>query len=148
MTDLVLIDVDGVISPYERDLDCDPWGDFKYFQTGFEMRYSEKMLKDLFNLDAEKMWLTTWEEGAAEIIAPVLELPDIKWLPRRTSKGWYKLDWVLELAPMYRKVVWFDDDIKPSHRKQLPDNVLAIRPDPAKGITPAQMVKAQKYLSE
>lgn len=146
MTDVVLLDFDGVISPYTKDLDSppdhNPWGDS--IQGPDRLFYSPSLIAALVALPAELIWLTTRGTQAADELAGPMGFPSMRSCPRRDSDGWYKLDWAMETAQAHR-VAWFDDEAFDWRCPNPPKNLHIVQPDRTAGISPAEIESVRRF---
>lgn len=113
---ILFLDVDGVINP------CDPWSPIKtsgawrdWVTVPNAPAYvSPEMGRRLAALDAEIVWLTTWEDRANRRIVPVLGWDECRWADRSQfeEEPWWKLDCVLRHVNLGRgPFIWIDDQI-------------------------------------
>lgn len=145
MNRIVLLDFDGVISPFPVDHDPpDPWGDLTESTAPFTP-YSPRLIETLLTLPAELVWLTTRETQVLDI-AEELGFPPLRCLPKRGSNGWYKEDWALETANGAETVVWFDDDASNKRTCPAPSNLLSLSPNRHEGLTPHHLETASRFL--
>jgi hypothetical protein len=161
---VVLLDVDGVVNAV-------PWGDKKvhdgfndFCQTicaGFRITYSPKMGERLAALDADIVWLTTWEQDdmANAWIAPLFGWDPLPIL--HASDEWYRPGWwkssILEkfIRNDPRPFVWLDDDLSSEERRGGIDWVkdvnvpyLLISPQTANGLQPEHLDRVEEFIDE
>lgn len=146
MTHVTLfLDVDGVVSPLPEAGDVLPWADFRRVPHGFHCLVSRSMADALAALPVRLVWLTTWEEMANEVIAPVLGWDRLEVVERKAhaEEPWWKLNAVEAhiKASDGGPFIWIDDDIafedqvRPS-LESCPVRYLLISPESSVGITP------------
>jgi hypothetical protein len=110
----LFLDVDGVVSPFPHGK-SKQWPDFRKVEYGFNVSLSQEMGDTLATLPVERIWLTTWEDLANEIIAPELGWELLPVLYRRgvSERPWWKLNALLNyLGTFEDPFIWVDDDIR------------------------------------
>ena len=105
------------------------------------------------------VWLTSWEELAPQYLCPAIGLNGARW-PYLTADGagagtgWWKLraiqDDVEETGP--EAVAWIDDQLAfeaeaQSWARLLGRRILALSPDPRRGISTAELRRVQSFLA-
>jgi hypothetical protein len=170
MRKIILLDVDGTLSPYESSdnkWQMAGWDDWDVSTTGFPMRFSNDMMRALLTVTPDIRWLTTWEDLANETLS------DYYWdMPpggfpvyKRTktpggvtrdddgSLGWWKLRWAIKVAQDNpdAHVLWFEDDQEQFNQDdtspiEFPVNLTMFIPNNKIGITKT-MVESAKTLS-
>lgn len=162
---LLVLDVDGVLNPYAMTVP--PPGTFDDFEPhearGFLLRLSKTMGRRLVRLPAELCWATTWADTVDRDVAPYCDLPPGLRVAARPPEepaalvtNW-KLVQVRRLVEATgRAFVWVDDDALDwpgpdgedarawAARCPLPH--LLVAPDPATGLTPAQLDEIAGFL--
>lgn len=181
---LVCLDVDGVLNVLDENSDA--WEDWRTTEVdGWDVTVSDELARRLERLDAQRVWLTTWEHDANRHLVsflgwqeqlPVLtsdlrahtyddEARNIPAVRQKLGHSWWKW-WSLEAILNYADMdphhlgvklppalVWVDDDLKywPEARDWaacLPIPSLLIRPQPAHGVTPAQLTEIETFVAE
>lgn len=121
MTDrpVVLLDVDGVLNAFPATLYPQGTEGFQDFRSkpcnGYEICYSPQMGERLISLDADFVWLTTWEHRANEFIGPLFgwdAFPVLEGGEEWYRRGWWKTT-VAEkfIRKNPRPFIWIDDDL-------------------------------------
>ena len=114
----LLLDVDGVIDPYlssnrrSHKIYHDGWYARKTWPFGYEQRVCinpviRRWLRTLVNeTNVELAWCTTWQAEANKWISPLLDLPDLPFVPNAVKD--HK---ALEAVPWTggRPFAWLDD---------------------------------------
>jgi len=118
---------------------------------------------------AEVRWHTTWQRQAAEVLAPLLGLPDFPLTPGPEFDGrtpgyggdiepgapWWKVPAAERvLLGEGRRLVWLDDDLEYERHRDTglgillarTDRVLAISPRPHTGLTKAHLAQVARFL--
>jgi len=144
---LLLIDIDGVLSPFGGGL---PPG-FKRETIGsYEVIWSPRHQEWLFHLsqDFHLVWATTWEHSANESMSPILELGQLAVIEfdRGTGDTW-KLPSVQEFIGN-RPAAWIDDDLyldahKWAEQRDVP--TLLIRTNSSVGLTKEHVDQLQTF---
>jgi hypothetical protein len=111
-----LLDVDGVLCPYETPT----WDDTPMVESvaGFQITWSPHLVQRIIALHesqtVEVRWCTSWGTDAAMQLAPELGLPAFTVAGERNRSWNMSVDWKAnECAASineYRPVVWTDDD--------------------------------------
>ncbi len=131
---LVLVDVDGVLHPYEAKPHRRPAGylTHRLRPAGFEHArkplrvwlhpgHGPMLCRFAVEHDTELVWATTWEHDANRMIGPRIGLPELPVIEfgehPGTLDGW-KYPAVLAYAAG-RPVVWFDDDFTAVGRERI-----------------------------
>ncbi|ADX72931.1 hypothetical protein Asphe3_17750 [Pseudarthrobacter phenanthrenivorans Sphe3] len=163
MTRTLYIDVDGVICPF-APAGADPWGSsWRYADAGLlPVAYAPELVDGLNALSGQRgvrcVWLTSWEELAAQYLCPAIGLEGAGW-PCLTAAGagsgpgWWKLRAVQDdlEATGPEAVAWVDDQLAYEAEAQawarlLGRRLLALSPDPRRGITPAGLERLRSFL--
>ena len=151
-----LLDVDGVLNAV-TDVDPPTWPRWELSQArAFPIRWSPDVLDRITALvDAgavEVRWLTTWSGAITQLPFTAghgwplageadLEDPEVRW---------WKLAVARQTHQPGRRMVWTDDDIAvvPAARAwaDAAPEVLALSPDPAVGLTPADLDRIEDFL--
>ncbi len=150
---LLLIDVDGVISPVGPST---AWPDFTSVDDApYLLQVSRGMGERLRALPATRAWLTSWDHLANEWVAPALgwnPLPIVTWPggPAGPRSNDLKADGLKEVLARLdtrpERIVWLDDVLgADGSLRRLGQQVLGdiphllIAPDPTIGLTPADI---------
>lgn len=165
----VYVDVDGVINAVRLDVPTwEPTGE-RYERVrvnGFEITYARAVVQWLNELAARPgvamHWLTTWEHGAPQLLAPAIDLDGKDWsvigteshYSKELAGGWWKLhalrDHIGEHQPEH--VLWLDDDIKFDNPArdwlERTPNVRWVSPNTYHGISPASLAAVDAWLEE
>lgn len=166
---LFLLDVDGVVNavpiwgPREPD-EC-PWPAgwescvANFHDQAFTITFSRDLIEAVLDIHrsglAEVRWLTTWEEQANLELAGRFGFPrfEVVGAPSYWDGSWWKFPLARAVAEAGEgKVVWADDDL--SHEEAAHSwavearNVLPLVPHPHVGLTPDDIDKAKRFLTE
>ncbi len=163
MTRTLYIDVDGVICPFGPEGDSG-WGSgWQYSDAGLlPVAFAPELVDGLNGIAATAgvrcVWLTSWEELAPQYLCPAISLDGARW-PYLTAAGagsgtgWWKLraiqDDVENTGP--DAVAWIDDQLMfeaeaQSWARLLGRRILALSPDPRRGISPAELEQIRTFL--
>jgi len=163
MTRTLYIDVDGVICPFGPEGDSG-WGSgWQYSDAGLlPVVYAPELVDGLNGIAATAglrcVWLTSWEELAPQYLCPAISLDGARW-PYLTAAGagsgagWWKLraiqDDVESTSP--DAVAWIDDQLMfeaeaRSWARLLGRRILALSPDPRRGISPVELEQIRSFL--
>ena len=124
---------------------------------GCRLTYSPAMGKAIAALDADVLWLTTWEERANGVGA-LFDWPPFPTAGRRDlvteladPLGWWKWNLARQLHDADpRRFVWIDDDLafEPKAIEWChAAGGLAISPDTTLGLSAAELDEARRFLS-
>lgn len=115
------LDVDGVVSPFDKVNRYEEWEYRKKHVAGFRMTYSPNLISILNRVsqNVDIAWLTSWELQAATELAPALGLHRFRVLQRLYGDNEYNEDkwWKLNAIKMDYKdkqpeeFYWIDDDL-------------------------------------
>ncbi len=159
----ILLDVDGVVAPIR------PEGPGAWPPTDADMLRLDGaedellVLADLgpwlLSLDAELIWLTTWQSSANEVIGPRLGLPRQAFLSLPDDRGdrWAKAravrSWVKECSADIDLLVWVDDHARRFGEdvtwalEGMPAPSLVLTPGPHRGIDRRDMQRVEAFLA-
>jgi len=174
---LLVLDVDGPLNPWRAKPTRRPPGyeTFRLHPRGWDAaarglgshaqrrglrvwlnpRHGELLVKLALATGGELVWATTWFDQANELIAPLIELPELPviWWDPSDAPHW-KYDAVLTHAGD-RPLVWFDDDFDayPTSRDRFitqrqPLPTLLRHVDPAVGLTLGDVTIARRFLTD
>lgn len=140
---LVLVDVDGTISPSSYPVTS---SDYYFSEWNGGHHFSAVLKEELQALPAKKMWLTGWGDSAEETFECGWETLDSE----RSSDAW-KVDALEEYLKSHKfdKVVWFDDETDKwawEIAQKLP-GVITITTDASKGLTWEDLEVARAILN-
>jgi hypothetical protein len=140
---ILLVDVDGVLNPWEAEYVPAGYAEFEFFPGERVMLCPAhgELLTSLAE-SFELVWATAWEHNANRLICPVLGLPDLPVVEFPLSGRdlfFRKLPSVIE-AVGDRPCAWIDDVHLPDHyewarERSIPTLIVDI--DPAEGFTRA-----------
>jgi hypothetical protein len=146
----LLIDVDGVLCP---NFSAGPLPGFELFDTGavdvWLSKQHGKWLNHLAN-QFDLVWATTWEQDAADILAPALglplDMPVIEFTSGSANRTWKLTD--IEEFVEDRPFAWIDDVIGPdaelwAEMRDFP--TLFVHTDPAVGMTRADVTLLEEF---
>lgn len=159
MTRLLLLDVDGVTSPYK------PVPDGHVAKLGgFRLPYRPAVIaavRELVVARVRVMWLTTWEADILPDLATALELPQLE-VPERVGvtadappaswRGWKTrtaLRIVREIRP--DRWAWADDHLHPATMRRVRQDhpeALLVAPDGDAGLTDDHLAAITRWLAE
>jgi hypothetical protein len=157
------LDVDGVICPF-GPVGTNGWGgEWCHADAGLLLvAYAQELVDGLNSLAVARevtcIWLTSWEDMAAEYLCPAIGLDGSRW-PYLTADGantgerWWKLAALqadLERSNPER-IVWIDDQLRFEQEAQawarfLGARILLVSPDPRLGISPAELASVSSFL--
>lgn len=152
-TPIWLLDVDGVLNavcyPDRPPRTWQRWRSGIASAGGerFMITFAPELMAGIRELHeagaVEVRWLTTWAREANDGLRELLELPAFPVAGEPEYAGaWWKLPCAVRAAEEDRPLIWTDDDLDASvaARRWAADvGVLAIAPDPAIGLTPADL---------
>ncbi|WP_066284967.1 HAD domain-containing protein [Arthrobacter sp. B6] len=158
------VDVDGVICPF-GPAGRSEWGsEWRRAEAGLlPVAYAQELVDGLNSLAAQPdvrfIWLTSWEEMAAQYLCPAIGLNGSRW-PHlaadggNTGAGWWKLAALqadLERSNPER-IVWIDDQLRFEQEAQawarfLGARILLVSPDPRLGISPGELAAVHSFLT-
>lgn len=167
MTRTLYIDVDGVICPFGPE-GATGWGSsWQYSDAGLlPVGYAAELVDGLNSIAAmgavRCVWLTSWEDLAPQYLCPAIGLNGAKWpyltaggAGTGTGTGWWKLraiqDDMESTSP--DAVAWIDDQLAfeadaQSWASLLGRRILALSPDPRRGISPAELERIRSFLEQ
>lgn len=162
---LCLLDVDGVLNPYAMTGPTpEAFADFEeHTARGFLLRLSRDMGRRLARLTAELCWATTWADTIDRDVTPFCGLPAGLRIAARPplEEAALATNWklvqvrrLLEAEP--RPFVWIDDDALSRPGPDGEDALswagglevphLLVAPDPAVGLTAAELGWIERFL--
>lgn len=168
---LLALDVDGALSPLPRpDGTVDPtWDDVARVDSPFLLHLSRTLGDELAALGADRVWLTTWEHRANDVI-----VPHLGWEPLPVLTAPARLDGPLLRGQRWKAgaldaylaehdppaLVWVDDllgqpgsDLRGEVDARLADDWLdtlphlLIGPDEHVGLSPADLTRIRAFLA-
>lgn len=152
MRPLLLVDIDGVLSPDAAP--STPAGFVEYdldeYQVWLAREHGEwlRALADDFDL----VWATSWEGDANRLLCPLLGLPELPVVEFRTGRagGTWKLPAVVDYVGD-RPFAWLDDELgrdadgwAASRRHP----TLLLRVDPVRGLTSDHVARLRYFAAE
>ncbi|WP_308215263.1 HAD domain-containing protein [Pseudarthrobacter sulfonivorans] len=157
------LDVDGVVCPFGAT-GTTPWGSaWSLANAGMlEVAYAGELVAGLNGLarlpGLRCVWLTSWEDMAPRYLCPAVGLDGRQWpwltAESGTGEGWWKLaalqEDVATTAPA--GIVWIDDQLRYEPDAQawaaiLGARILAVSPDPRRGISPAELAAVSAFVA-
>jgi hypothetical protein len=157
------LDVDGVICPF-GPAGTSGWGsEWCHADAGLlPVAYAQELVDGLNSLAVAPgvtcIWLTSWEDMAAEYLCPAIGLAGSGWPyltadGSNTGEGWWKLAALqadLERSNPER-IVWIDDQLRFEQEAHawarfLGTRILLVSPDPRQGISPAELASVRSFL--
>jgi hypothetical protein len=157
------LDVDGVVCPF-GPTGTSPWGSaWSVANAGMlEVAYAGELVAGLNGLarlpGLRCVWLTSWEDMAPRYLCPALGLDGGRWpwlVAAGAGEGWWKLAALQEdvAATTPNGIVWIDDQLRYEQDAQawadiLGARILAISPDPRRGISPAELAAVTGFASQ
>lgn len=157
------LDVDGVICPF-GPAGTSGWGSaWSHADAGLlPVAYAQELVEGLNRLavapDVACIWLTSWEDMAAQYLCPAIGLDGSRWPyltadGGNTGEGWWKLAALqadLERSSPER-IVWIDDQLRFEQQAQawarfLGTRILLVSPDPRLGISPSELASVSSFL--
>lgn len=151
---ILLVDVDGVLNPWEAPSCPDGYAGFEFF-PGERVLLCPGHGKLLTSLAGsyELVWATAWEHNANRFISPVLGLPQLPVVEFPLSGRdlfFRKLPAIIE-AVGDRACAWIDDVHLPDHRewaRQRSTPTLIVDIDPAEGFTTEVAAQLARWAGE
>ncbi|MBW8486118.1 HAD domain-containing protein [Actinomadura parmotrematis] len=157
---LVLLDVDGVLNPFERPGEeyhrhrCSPRG--VTFRLWLNAGHGRMLLDLAERTGAEIAWASYWCEEANEWIAPRVGLPALPYVPipqfpgaeEGVSLGAWKVRHVAAWVGD-RPFVWFEDELDAAERLAGEDGVpphLLVAVDPMEGLAAHHLDRAAEWI--
>jgi len=159
---LVLLDVDGVLNPFERPHRgyrrhrCSPNG--VTYKLWLNSRHGRMLLDLAQSAGAELAWASFWCDHANTWIAPKVGLPQLPFVPipsfpglgEGTTLGAWKVRHVVSWVER-RPFVWFEDEPDVveclANESGLADHLL-VSVDPRVGLTEEHIERAGRWLAE
>jgi hypothetical protein len=157
---LILIDVDGVLNPWNRQgphwETHDAVSEIGTFRVLLNPEHGPMLLQLAQETGGELAWATTWEHYAnAEIGARIglPELPVIEVNSGPDAPGVHPKTPPVADYVKGRPFVWFDDDLTAADSRYLKDHEgvgdhLIVHIGPKKGLTPKHLEMAAAWLNE
>ena len=159
------LDVDGVVCPFGATGKT-PWDSgWRLANAGMlEVAYAGALVDGLNGLAGlpglRCVWLTSWEDMAAEYLCPAIGLDGGHW-PCLTAAGagtgetWWKLAALQEdlAANTPDGMVWIDDQLRYEQEALawaafLGPRILMVSPDPRRGISPAELAAVSTFAAK
>ena len=164
MARTLYLDVDGVICPF-GPAGHTPWGSaWRHADAGLlPVAYAAELVSGLNSIaqtaGVRCVWLTSWEELAPQYLCPAIGLAGGAWpylsaAGPGAGEGWWKLDAIQQHveATGPEAVAWIDDQLDFEAGAQewarfLGRRILAVSPDPRRGISPPELAAVHAFLS-
>lgn len=156
---MLFLDVDGTLSPYgaaisEADIASGEWATLYRGQVSdLTVPYRPVVVDRLMALRradlVEVRWLTTWEPSLLEAWVDVGLGPFRSAKPAHGCRRSWKSNTVEQWmrANPDRRAIWADDDITPGRLRGFDRaRLLAVSPDPAKGLTDRQLDRIERWV--
>lgn len=147
---LLLIDVDGVLNPYDLQDTTQGWVTHRLmgYKVQLNPLHGEWLngLADRFDLT----WGTTWEDDANKLIGPIIGLPKLPVCRFPHSGG---ETWKLPDARKFvgsRAVAWIDDDLHEDADAWAAErwaSTLLLHIDPLHGLQPEHIAELERFAS-
>lgn len=165
MRPLILLDVDGPLSPWaaprhakpagyvEHQLKVSRWGRRK-LRMWLDPGHSPKLLALAGAADAELAWATTWEHQANTLMGPAIGLPRLRVVEFPGEPTEWKFPAVARFGAG-RPLAWLDDDFDTfpqarreflDRRGELPTELIAV--NPRTGLTTEHFDALETWLRE
>lgn len=163
MTRTLYLDVDGVVCPFGPE-GASGWGSsWQYADAGLlPVAYAPELVDGLNGIAAMAgvrcVWLTSWEDLAPQYLCPAIGLDGERWpcltaAGTGTGAGWWKLRAIQDdvEASSPESVAWIDDQLAFEAEAQswttvMGRRILALSPDPRRGISPAELDRIRSFL--
>jgi hypothetical protein len=156
---LILIDVDGVLNPWQRQ--GPQWEKHRAVADGTTWNvilnpdHGPMLLTLAAETGAELVWATTWDHDANREIGPRIGLPELPVIEVRTHPGEPGVHPKTPPVAEYvngRPFVWFDDDLTAADARYLKDHPgvgehLIVHVGPRVGLTPKHAEMAAAWLA-
>lgn len=146
---LILVDVDGTISPCQYSLADEQSESFYSEMNGYHF-FPEELRRELSSLQGKKIWLTAWGLEAETTFHCGWDTIEGEEYPNGDQ---WKLDLLLNYLEENKnigRVVWFDDDIDlwSDRLKEIDQDVdlFITHIDPEEGIGPNHIKSAKRFL--
>ncbi|WP_277212707.1 HAD domain-containing protein [Isoptericola croceus] len=152
---LLIIDLDGVISPYGTTAH----DDLRLVRAGgHRLLYRPAVIDELNRIHREGRislrWLTTWGTDARTHVAPAVGLDDFPLLEALdlslSARQWPKIEAVQRQVRIGRRFAWIDDDLTPAKQLQLRQRYgadgLPLRPRATVGLTLDELAAVRLHL--
>lgn len=125
----------------------------------YKIRYNENVIRRINDLSdkIDIRWCTSWEQDAAEALAPILELKEFDVISSKNSLEsddcgsdvWWKYVRFLNELKSGMRVVWTDDDISNEIiKRHADDNALIIRPHFNSGLRIFDLDRIEEFINK
>lgn len=155
------LDVDGVINAWEAHKVWDEATIRKGVAGAegfaYDIIWSQQMVDELFSLDLDLIWTTTWRQHARLAISPLIGYgEEAPYLTNSMAVSPYEpsITWKVEEVIAHQKnnpskFVWIDDEIDYVHKNAVKSlGGLLITPTPDIGITPSHIELIKNYIKD
>lgn len=155
------LDVDGVLNAWYAHVS---WPESEIANEiatvegrNYKIIWSKDMIEQLFSLELDVHWTTTWQDAANTTLSPMLFGEERSYpvtTPLNGIVDFPSIFWKMEAVEADQKAdptpfVWIDDEISFPHIRWAKDNGgLAISPEPNTGITPYHLELIKSYIQE
>ena len=160
---LLLIDVDGVLNPFDMDHDLAPELGFELYRiTVHDGRCFSVLLNPIHGAwlnelaaDFDLVWATTWGHEANELIGPKIGLPALPVI-EPVRRGLYRIE-KFDPARKFvrgRPFAWIDDNFEygvhdwAARRNRAGWPALLVRPNPEVGLTEAHIQTLREFAEQ
>ena len=107
---ILYIDVDGVLCPFDVP-SHDEFGDWQIIPGSFDVPWSPTLASLVGSLPVTKVWLTSWQHEANELLSPLFNWPELAVREHRPGSLWWKLDALVQHHDSGCPFVWIDDEL-------------------------------------
>jgi hypothetical protein len=107
---ILYLDVDGVLCPVDVP-HHDEFGDWQTVPGSFDMPWSPTLAGLVGGLPAKRVWLTSWQHEANELLSPLFNWPELPVLEHKPGSLWWKLDSLVQHHEPGNPFVWVDDEL-------------------------------------
>lgn len=157
---MLFLDVDGTLSPYgsgitEADVSTGEWATlYEGRVSDLTVPYRPVVVQRIQSMQRrgliEVRWLTTWQPSSLTAWEPVGLGP---FRPAKPVQNGSRKSWKSNTVEQWmkanpdRRAIWADDDLTPSRLRGFDrSRLLAISPDPTKGLTDRQLDRIERWV--
>lgn len=153
----LFLDVDGVVNGISHRAMSREWSDCSRHTFGlYKANLSAEMGEMLSMIDADIVWLTTWQETASAGLGPAIRInaPYVDWfdefyvpgLPTVTGKARGMAKWLRDNSvPDSTPVLWVDDELLASNPGISARGLSYLSPKPRTGLTRADVLTIEEW---